>query len=61
MPKKPTKWGIKAWVMADSSNGYVSNLNIYISVHFYLIIELSSPHTGKDANVDGCLTGQSLI
>ncbi len=26
---KPTKWGIKVWVMADSSNGYVSNLNIY--------------------------------
>ena len=25
MPKKPTKWGIKAWVLADSENGYVWN------------------------------------
>ena len=22
MPKKPHKWGIKAWALADSSNGY---------------------------------------
>ena len=29
MPKKPTKWGIKAWVSADSSNGYVWNLRLY--------------------------------
>lgn len=29
MPKKPTKWGIKAWVLADSSNGYVWNFKLY--------------------------------
>ena len=29
MPKKPTKWGIKAWAMADSKTGYVSNFSIY--------------------------------
>ena len=29
MPKKPTKWGIKAWVLADSRSGYVWNLNLY--------------------------------
>ena len=29
MPNKPTKWGIKAWVLADSSNGYVSNFKLY--------------------------------
>ena len=29
MPKKPTKWGVKAWVVADSSNGYVSNFKLY--------------------------------
>ncbi len=34
MPKKPTKWGVKAWVMADSSNGYVSNLNIYTGIYY---------------------------
>ena len=26
---KPTKWGIKYWVLADSSNAYVVNFNIY--------------------------------
>ena len=29
MPKKPVKRGIKAWVLADSNNGYVYNLQIY--------------------------------
>ena len=27
---KPTKWGIKLWVLADSSNGYTINFNMYI-------------------------------
>ena len=27
---KPTKWGIQLWVMADSSNAYVQDFNIYI-------------------------------
>ena len=27
---KPTKWGIKLWVLADSSNAYVQEFNIYI-------------------------------
>ncbi len=39
MPKKPTKWGIKAWVMADSSNGYVSNLNIYTGITSTLLLK----------------------
>ena len=29
MPKKPTKWGIKAWVLADSKSGYVWNFHLY--------------------------------
>ena len=29
MPKKPQKWGMKAWVLADSSNGYVWNWRLY--------------------------------
>ena len=36
MPKKPHKWGMKAWVLADSANGYVWNWNLY---------------TGKEDNV----------
>ena len=26
---KPTKWGIKCWVLANSSNAYVVDFNIY--------------------------------
>ena len=29
MRDKPTKWGIKVWVLADATNGYVSRLQIY--------------------------------
>ena len=29
MPKKPTKWGVKAFTMADSSNGYMLNILLY--------------------------------
>lgn len=29
MPKKPQKWGLKAWVLADASNGYVWNWKLY--------------------------------
>ena len=27
---KPTKWGVKLWVLADSSNGYTCDFDIYI-------------------------------
>jgi hypothetical protein len=29
MPRKPTKWGIKAWGLADSTNGYLLRCQIY--------------------------------
>ena len=29
MAKKPTKWDMKAWVLADASNGYVYNWKLY--------------------------------
>ena len=29
MPQKPTKWGIKAFTMADSANGYLLDAIIY--------------------------------
>ena len=38
LPNKPTKWGLKAWVLADSSNGYVWNWRLY---------------TGKESRTDG--------
>lgn len=30
MPAKPTKYGIKVWMAADSKNGYVSNFSVYL-------------------------------
>ena len=35
MPKKPTKWGMKAWCLADSSNGYIWNMKIYTGNTYY--------------------------
>ena len=35
LPKKPHKWGMKAWVLADAGNGYTWNWKLY---------------TGKDGN-----------
>ncbi|CAI8029910.1 PiggyBac transposable element-derived protein 4, partial [Geodia barretti] len=29
LPKKPTKWGIKAYVLADSATGYVYSWRLY--------------------------------
>lgn len=29
LPKKPKKWGVKVWVLADSANGYVPAFEIY--------------------------------
>ena len=29
MPQKPTKWGIKAFTLADSTNGYLLNALVY--------------------------------
>ena len=30
MPAKPTKYGIKVWVRADSTNGYVNEFSVYV-------------------------------
>ena len=29
MPKKPTKWGMKAYVLADAHTGYMYNWYLY--------------------------------
>ena len=29
MPKKPTKWGLKAFVLADGVTGYALNWKLY--------------------------------
>ena len=38
IPKKPTKWGIKAWVLADSKFGYIWNLRLYTGTIIIIII-----------------------
>ena len=30
IPSKPIKWGIKVWTLADSVNGYILDLKVYI-------------------------------
>ena len=30
LPAKPTKYGIKVWMAADASNGYVKNFSVYL-------------------------------
>ena len=46
MPNKPTKWGMKAWCLADSINGYIWNLKIYTGrTHFVLRNTCKIPYT----------------
>ena len=33
MPKKPTKWEMKAFVLADSQTGYMYNWHLYTGTH----------------------------
>ena len=37
MKDKPTKWGIKAFALADARNGYTVSLQIYTGNHSLLI------------------------
>ena len=30
MKDKPTKWGVKLWVLADSDIGYTVDFNVYV-------------------------------
>ena len=54
LPKKPKKWGIKLWVLADSSNGYVPAFDVYIGASdsvrhglgYSVVIKPIEPYTG---------------
>jgi len=37
MKDKPTKWGIKVFVLADATNGYVSRLLVYTGKNSSLV------------------------
>ena len=47
MPAKPTKWGIKAWGIADSKTGYLLNCEIYLG--------------RKDSNRTDLLLGEQVV
>ena len=57
-PSKPTKYGIKAWSLADSSNGYMLQFKVYEgksdiqtnkkeNVSFNVVVDLLKPYYGK--------------
>ncbi len=58
MNDKPTKWGVKLWVLADSDNGHTVDFNIYIgkdaaqetSEHglgYDVVMKLMEPYLGQ--------------
>lgn len=71
---KPTKWGIKLWVLADSSNGYTIDFNIYIgraagrvvSEHglgYDVVVQLMQPffNQGYHLYIDNFYTSGTLV
>ena len=74
MKNKPTKWGIKLWVLADSSNGYTVDFNVYIgksqheepSTHglgYDVVMKLVNPYLGQGYHVffDNFFTSPKLV
>ena len=55
-PKKPTKWGMKAFVLADSQTGYVYNWRLYTGKYMVCYLDVyvtkTLPLTGKDYALD---------
>ena len=71
---KPTKWGIKLWVVADSSNGYTIDFDVYIgkaagrdvSVHglgYDVVVKLMQPflRQGYHLYIDNFYTSTTLV
>ena len=62
MPKKPGKFGIKFWVLADAEKPYVLNMKPYLGKQYdenrgqfqlgeFVVMELMKPFLGKGYNV----------
>ena len=71
---KPTKWGIKLWVLADSHNGYTIDFNVYIGksagttvsengLGYDLVMKLMQPflHQGYYLFFDNFYTSVTLV
>ena len=55
MPKKPNKWGMKAYSLADSKNGYTYNWMLYAGMLKVIILTQSNYYLliiGKDDTLD---------
>ena len=56
MPKKPTKFGIKVWVLAEAKTGYVLSLQVYSGAEKgsekglgkRVVMDLMHPYQGKN-------------
>ena len=61
MPAKPTKYGIKVWMAADSKNGYVINHDVYLGseegvrrIHglgYDVVMKMIQPYMNKNHHV----------
>ncbi|XP_015772176.1 PREDICTED: piggyBac transposable element-derived protein 4-like [Acropora digitifera] len=61
MPAKPTKYGIKVWMAADASNGFVINHEVYLGkqrgrvlangLGYSVVMELMNPFLNKNHHV----------
>ena len=61
MPAKPTKYGIKVWMAADASNGFVTNHEVYLGKQrgrvlangfgYSIVMELMNPFLNKNHHV----------
>ena len=71
---KPTRWGIKVWVLADSSNGYTIDFDIYIGkdagrlvsengLGYDVVMKLMQPyvHQGYHLYFDNFYTSFALV
>ena len=59
LPMKPTKWGIKVWVMAESATGYVTNFQVYAGregsgekgLAHRVVMDLARPYYGSHLSI----------
>ena len=73
MPAKPTKYGIKVWMAADSQNGYVTNFSVYLGqegnqprlhgLGYDVVMKMARPFLNKNRHVffDNFFTSTTLM
>ena len=73
MPAKPTKYGIKVWMAADSQNGYVNNFSVYLGkeanvprvngLGYDVVMKMASPFLKKHRHIffDNSFTSTKLM